>query len=301
MLAFLLAVLTPLGCQTVSSDWIHGQDLAKAVPALATMPADAKIGPAPLPGQQRVFRVPELKRIAHAYRLTREPGEEVCFAWETAVPEREVMRAAMARALAGRDAQIDIVEASRLPVPKGELQFPLSGLTLAANHDATLWRGYVQYGETRRFPVWARVLVTVGEQHLVAVKDFEPGQLLARNSVRVENYQGPLLREHYLRDPSEVEGMLLRGPIRAGSPLLGTMLETPFEVNRGDMVNAIVQNGAARLEVQARAEDNGRKGQVITMRNLRSGRLFRARVVEKGTVLVVPGGPIGLALEAKKL
>ena len=86
----------------------------------------------------------------------------------------------------------------------------------------------------------------------------------------------------------------------AGAPLLESMLEPPREVNRGDVVNAIVQNGAARLDVQAVAEDSGRKGQIISVRNPRSGRSFQARVEEKGTVVVVPGGQYGLVVENKK-
>jgi flagella basal body P-ring formation protein FlgA len=300
MLALLFALLQPLACHTVDSDWIHGQDLAKAVPALATIAPDAKISPSPLPGQQRVFHVPELQRIARAYRLPGESAEDICFAWATAVPDRKQIEAAMQKTLAGRNAQIEIVESSLLGVPKGEMFFPLTGLTLVTNQGATMWRGYVQYAETRRFPVWARVVLTVTEQHVVAAKELAAGEVLDKNDLKVENYQGPLLRETYLNSPEQAEGMKVRSMVRAGSPLLEPMLETPYEVNRGDLVNAVVENGAARLEVQALAESSGRKGQVISLRNMRSGRSFHGRVEEKGTVLVVPGGQFGLAVEAKK-
>ncbi len=94
--------------------------------------------------------------------------------------------------------------------------------------------------------------------------------------------------------------MLLRRPVANGSSLTDDMLDSPPAVQRGEVVNAIVQTGAARLEVQAVAENDGRLGQIISVRNPRSGRSFHARVEEKGTVVVVPGGQFGLVVETKK-
>ena len=300
MLALLFAVLTPLACHNVTSDFIRGLDLAKAVPALASIPSDARIGASPMPGQQRVFRAPELKRIAQAYKIAEEPGEDVCFAWETALPEQKVIQTAMEKALAGRNAQIQLLESSNLGVPKGETVFPLTGLTLTTGESATLWRGYVQYGETRRFPVWARVVVTVKETHLVALKDLNAGDELDKNQFKLETYQGPLLREPYLNDAAQADGMRLKFAVRAGSALMARMLDAPLAVARGELVNAIVENGGARLDVQAEAEENGRAGQIITLRNPRSGRSFHGRVESRGVVQVVPGGQFGLAVETKK-
>ncbi|HLH05014.1 MAG TPA: flagellar basal body P-ring formation chaperone FlgA [Bryobacteraceae bacterium] len=300
MLALLFAVLTPLACHSVNSDFIHGQDLAKAVPALASIPLDARIGAAPMPGQQRVFRVLELKRIAQQYKIAAEPSEDVCFEWETAVPDRQDLQAAMEKTLTGRNAAIQILESSNLGAPHGDVVFPLAGLTITTAQSATLWRGYIQYGETRRFPVWARVVVTVRETHLVAAKDLSAGAELDQNDFKAETYEGPLTREQFLSDGRQVEGKRLKFAVRAGSALLDRMLDSALEISRGELVNAVVENGAARLEVQAEAQEDGRMGQVITLRNPRSGRSFRGRVEAKGTVLVVPGGPFGLAVETKK-
>jgi flagella basal body P-ring formation protein FlgA len=300
MLGFLLAVIAPMACHAVNSDFIHGQDLVKAVPGFAALPADARISASPLAGQQRVFRVAELKKIAQTYRIAAEPGSDVCFAWETAVSDQKDIEAAMRKSLTGREARIEIVESSSLAVPKGDMVFPLSGLTLSATQATTLWRGYVQYGETRRFPIWARVKVTVKETHLIAVKDLNPGETLEANLFKTETYEGPLLRDEFVADPKQAEGMRLKVAVRAGSALMPRMLDAPLDIAKGELVNAIVENGAARLEVQAEAQENGRTGQVITVKNTRSGRTFHARVAGKGTVLVVPGGQYGLALETKK-
>ncbi len=301
MLAILLAIIQPVACHFITSDWIYGHDLAAAVPALSEIAPEVHIGLSPLPGQQRVFRVADLKRIALTNHLPAEteiPGD-VCFAWALAVPDRKQMQAAMVKSLVNRNPSIEIVESSLLPAPKGEMEFPLSGLSMGSDK-ASVWRGYVRYAETRKLQIWARVIVTVKEPHVVAAADLHPGDSLQKEQIKLENYQGPVRRERYLIDPAQAEGLLLRRPVTAGTALTEDMLEAPREVNRGDLVSAIVQTGAARIEVQGVAEADGRKGQVISVRNPRSGRSFHARIEDKGLVVVVPGGQFGLAVETKK-
>ncbi len=299
MLAILLAIIQPIACHVVKSDWIYGRDLAAAVPALSAISPGLQIGLSPLPGQQRVFRIAELKRIALTNHLTAEISEDACFAWTLTVPDKKQMQAAMAKSLVNRHPSIEIVESSLLPAPEGEMAFPLSGLSMGSDKPS-LWRGYIRYAETRKLEIWARVLVTVEEAHTVAVADLHPGDSLEKGQLKIENYQGPVRREKYVIDPDQAEGLLLRRPVTAGTALTEDMLEAPRDVNRGDIVSAIVQTGAARLEVQGVAENDGRKGQVISVRNPRSGRTFHARIEDKGIVVVVPGGQYGLVVEAKK-
>ncbi len=300
MLALLLAVLQPLACHPIKSDWIYGRDLAAAVPALASISPDLRIGLAPIPGQQRIFRMAELKRLASANDVPAQIPEDVCFAWDLAVPDRSQMLSAMQKELANRNPAIEIVESSLIPAPQGQYVFPLSGLIVGSDKPS-VWRGFIVYAGDKRFPVWARAIVKVKEQHLIATSDLHEGDSIRSNQFRIENYDGPVRREKYCIDATRMDGLLLRRPVTAGTVLMEDMLEAPREVNRGDIVNAIVQTGAARLEVQAVAEADGRKGQVISVRNPRSGRSFHALIEEKGTVLVVPGGQFGLAVDSKKL
>jgi len=59
-----------------------------------------------------------------------------------------------------------------------------------------------------------------------------------------------------------------------------------FAVARGDTVRVAVRNGAAHLELDAKAEAAGVPGSLIPVRNLISNRRFRARVEGEGKVSV---------------
>lgn len=298
ILALLLAIL-PAACHLIHSDWLLGRDLAATVPQLSTLAPEIRIGLAPVPSTKRIFGAPELRRIAAANHLATNIEESVCFAWQLSVPDRGAMLSAMRKQLDGHNPQIEIVESSLMPAPQGEMIFPLTGL-LYGSEAASIWRGYVQYSGTKKFPVWARAVVKVKEKHLVASRDLHEGETLTPDQVRMEPYEGPIRRDKYVTDAGALQGMLTRRPIPAGTALVEDMIEAPLDVTRGDTVAAIIQTGGARLEVQAVAETNGRKGQIIPVRNPRSGRTFRARVEEKGVVQVVPGGQFGLVVEGKK-
>jgi flagella basal body P-ring formation protein FlgA len=115
----------------------------------------------------------------------------------------------------------------------------------------------------------------------------------------VEAYTGALPREEPVTELSHVIGMVARRDIPVGTPICGSMLETPREVQRGDTVSVIAQAGTATIEAQGVAEQDGRRGDVITLRNPRSGKTFRGKVEKKDVVAVVPGGFFGLVAEGK--
>jgi flagella basal body P-ring formation protein FlgA len=299
MIALFLALLQPAACHALHSDIITGRDLAEAVPALAGLTPDVAVGLAPVPGRQRVFTPAELKRIGVAQHLDVQAAETTCFEWSLAIPDSKDMVAAMRRSFADREVQIKVEEQSLSPAPQGQIVFPLAALAVGSEN-SVVWRGYVEYAEKRRFSIWARVSIRVKEQRVATTANLKAGEPVNADQIKLQKYEGPITRTKFLSDPASAVGMIARRSITAGAELSEDILEPPMEVASGETVTAIVENGGARLVVQGVAESAGRRGQVINVRNPRSGRSFHARVEEKGTVLLVPGGQYGLVPEPRK-
>jgi flagella basal body P-ring formation protein FlgA len=283
-----------VSCQPVSSERIYGRDLAAAVPALAGLPPDLEASFAPVPGLTRVFHPAELRRLAEAHHLA-DPGllNNVCFAWPLFPVSSDNIRAAIEKTLGRRNPQVEIVEQSRAPAPAGELVFPLAGLS-AVSDKPVIWKGYVAYAGTRRFAVWVGARVTIRETHLVSSVPIRVGEPAASSQPRTELYEGPLTREKIFTELAQLAGMIARRDIPAGVTLGEDMFETAKEVERGDLVTVVIETGAARIQTQGIAGQAGRRGEIIAVRNPKTGRPYRARIEEKGTVLVVPGGASGL-------
>jgi flagella basal body P-ring formation protein FlgA len=300
ILAFVVAaVLQPASCHTISSDRILGKDLAAAAPELKALPAEVPISYAPAPGQIRIFRVAELAHIAAANNISTLPTADVCFSWNMSAPSGDKILTAVKKSLAGRNAEIEVIEQSRNDAPQGEIVFPLSGLT-GVSDGAVIWRGYVTYAGDHHFAIWARVRIRIHETHVIATEALHPGVAISAEQIATVAYDGPLLRDKVVTDIRGIVGMIPRRIVPAGGVLTETDIEKPRDVERGDTVQVIAESGHARIEAQGIAQEAGRRGAVISVRNATSGKIFRARIDDKGRVTVIPGSFAGLAVEEHK-
>jgi flagella basal body P-ring formation protein FlgA len=290
-LLFFSMITHPGPCEIIANDRIVGADLAKALPAfLNKMPGDAVIGYSPAPGTRRVFKSVELQRIGSPYGVAVAPDAETCFEWSLQPLTDDVVRAAILASLQSPDAHVDVLAISGNQAPAGKVSFPLSGLlasTLTGPDTPVTWRGEVLYHGSRKFAIWARVKISATTTRVVATQLILPGQTVAPGQVKVETYDDFPLRNDIARNVEEVVGRMPRRAIREGLPVLRADLIEPFQVQRGDLVDVTAIAGAAQLHVPALAETAGRQGDLITLKNAHSGKMFRARIEGKDRALVV--------------
>ncbi|HLK68713.1 MAG TPA: flagellar basal body P-ring formation chaperone FlgA [Bryobacteraceae bacterium] len=279
-----LTSLAVAACLAVSarSDHITVKDVAPAFPGIDTGLFDQAVGLAPAPGIQRIFRLPELRRLATRLNVSTEPITELCFERPIAPLAVERVRETLHRQLP--DATIEVLEYSRLAVPEGELEFPLSGLHPLPS--GGLWSGSVRYGVIHRFSVWARVKISTIESRVVATEDLKPGQVIDETKVRLEKREEFPAANIFVTAIEQAVGKVLERPAAAGTPLRSQWLAAPKDIARGDTVQVEVWSGRAHLKLPAVAEASGFVGQNIPVRNQDSKKRFWAVVVGKGQVSV---------------
>ncbi len=267
------------GCLPVSSDVIRAEDLAKAAPAFAALPPDTRIGYAPVPGATRTFDLADLEREARRLDVELGDASEVCFQWPMSVPSEERFRGAMEKALDMPEARIEVLETSRHPAPAGPLVFSRESLS-PPRDDATpvVWRGYIEYGEGRRFQVWARVKITASVERVVTTEPIRAGEPIASGQVRLESFRGFPLSRQSVNRLDQVVGQILLRPLTAGVAIPAHLVESPLDVERMDVVKVRVQNGAAVIVAEGEAKAGGRRGETIPILNPRSGATFNAKI-----------------------
>lgn len=286
-------------CTAMSGDQITGRDVALAVPQLASIAPDLKLGYSPAPGIERVFRASQLQQLALKYGLNTKIIEPACFAWSLHALSQQEITAAIRKALPGREVDLEIIDQSHAAVPAGEVIFPFQGLSSSSDGTA-VWSGYVTYTESRRFNTWVRVRVTVHEQHIIATRPIHSEEMIDSSALKAVDYRGPLGRLTALQTEDAVVGKCARWPIAAGVVLSDSMLTLPHDVEREQLVTVRIVCGAAHIETQGVAADAGYRGEIIHVRNVKTGRVFRARIEDRGLVSVVAGGYVGLVVEDKK-
>ena len=279
----------PDGCFPIQDDRIYARDVAAAVPVFAGVPADFALGYAPAPGTRRVLKGAALEKIALNQGVSAESLPDVCFERAMATLEADEILEAMRLAWNGPGVNMDLRSWSPQIAPQGKVIFPRTGLQLPAGSDPqaeVLWRGYVVYGNNRRFGISARARITTSATRVVAVADLPAGETVREDQVRLESFDAFALDDRPARRLEEVVGYVPRARIRAGATVLRSQLNRAPEVARGDVVRVEVTAGGAHLALEGRAESNGSTGTVILVKNPTSGKNFRARVTGKGKVSV---------------
>ena len=207
-----------------------------------------------------------MKALARHYGVDIGTSPDICFERAMETLDRNKLLESMREALGLQDARIEIVETSTYPVPRGRLVFRAEDLgrpALPSAEPPVTWRGSVIYGSGQRFSIWARVRVSASVPRVVAVENLKRGEPIAAGKIRVAG----------------------RTPVRdlaAGAEIHRAQIVPAPDVKRGDMIDVEVRSGAARLVLTAEAETAGRSGDVITVRNPASKKLFKARILEKG-------------------
>ena len=279
--AFALTACLGVGA---SSDRILAGDLAAAFPEWAKVPPETPLALAPAPGVQRVFRLPEFRRLAQLWNVVPPPEQELCITRPVQVSTSSRLLAAMQKELPA--ARIEILDFSRQPAPDGELVFPSAGLRQGP--DGGYWNGYVKYAGKRHFTLWARVRVLSAVPRVIAAVELKPGLLVDAAQVRSETRE-EIPAAGFATTIEEVAGKVLRRSVPAGTALRPEWLEAPKAVLRGETVQVEAITGAAHLKLEGVAEASGAIGEIISIWNPDSKHRFPARIEAKRKVLVTKG------------
>jgi flagella basal body P-ring formation protein FlgA len=90
----------------------------------------------------------------------------------------------------------------------------------------------------------------------------------------------------YPKELRDVVGKVLRKDVAPGAVLTMLILDSPQVIRRGETVTIVGENKQLVVRTKGKAEDNGRVGEKIRVKNLSSDREVVGRVADNGTVIV---------------
>ena len=285
----LVARAMTAACLATGGDALTAGDLARALPVFARLPAATVLGWAPAPGLRRVLDGPELGRLAakHALALPGVPPR-LCVTQPAQPLDEAALAAALNRAGDGDwRIQIEAWPRASLPVSSsdgGTLHFDRRALPRLPRSRAivpVLWRGTLEAGH-RRYPVWARVLLSVERTRLEARVRIPAGELIPAGAVALVTVPEYPLWPIACQQAVQTSGQQARRTLAQGDVITPRDLTPAPAVRRGDPLAVDAGAGAAHLQIQALAEAPARTGQIILVKNPLNGRRFPARVTSPG-------------------
>ena len=136
----------------------------------------------------------------------------------------------------------------------------------------------------RRISVTAKVEAFA--EVIVAARDLAPGKRLTAVDFMTEKVRLDLNPRLYLTDNTLLKGKSLAYSVKQGQPLTTRDLVADLVVKPGDSVRIEGESGFLKLIVMGEARGSGRIGDRVLVKNLQSGLMFQAVIVDEGLVSV---------------
>ena len=172
----------------------------------------------------------------------------------------------------------------KIEVPTGSFDLRISDKSPVFGREKLLVSFDVARKDNSLTSFWLTVGIRVKARVLIAEKSIPHGKKIDTDDVIVALTEIKDLDAACMRDPSEAIGQIAKRRFSPGDPLTREALMKPFLVKSGDTVHLRLERNGLVLTSLARAEQDGRLGQVIRVRNLEFSSVLKARVTGRAQV-----------------
>ncbi len=144
----------------------------------------------------------------------------------------------------------------------------------------------VESGGKEQARLWAKADLRVFQEVVVSSQPLIAHEIVTGKEVRLERRDVSRLMARPFYRLDEVVGQQVARAITVNEPLTHTNINRPTLMRRGNAVLLVYENGGIRVEVPGTAEENGRAGELIQVKNPSSGKLLRGRVLDGRVVRI---------------
>ena len=177
--------------------------------------------------------------------------------------------------------------ASTMHLPAGEVtavvEFP-RGLPYGREFPA-VFAVYVDGVLNRRVSSYYRL--TVYDRVLVSMTDIRAEEAITPANARVEERAVDTLPETTLTDFVRLDGRVAGRYIRKDTVITPAVLAMPLVMRAGNAVELIYDANGIMVRAEGVALESGRIGYEVRVRNVRSGKILRGRVIDAATVQII--------------
>lgn len=133
----------------------------------------------------------------------------------------------------------------------------------------------------------ANVEIEAFTEIFVAAKDLSANQKISESDVRIEKRRITKPITNYLREPEKLRGLMLIKNVPNGSEITLDSFVSSVVIKSGDPVRVEAQSGKLKIVINGEARASGKIGDRIAVKNLQSGSILQAIVVDEGLVRIL--------------
>ena len=121
---------------------------------------------------------------------------------------------------------------------------------------------------------------------VVAAEGLQPEQKITENMVILNRFETTGMDGNYFLDIADIIDLQTIRKIDQGQPIFSNSIELPFVIRRGDVIKIIVKINNIQITSYGKALQDGKKGDRIEIVNKDTGKILKAEVIDKQTVVV---------------
>ena len=129
--------------------------------------------------------------------------------------------------------------------------------------------------------------VTVYDRVLVAATDIRAEEAISPANARIEERAVDTLPDRTLTDFTRLDGRVAGRYIRKDASITPNMLAMPLVMRAGNAVELVLDANGIVIRAEGVALEPGRIGYEIRVRNVRSGKILRGKVLDAATVQII--------------
>jgi flagella basal body P-ring formation protein FlgA len=138
----------------------------------------------------------------------------------------------------------------------------------------------------KRWTIYSSVTIKLYHPVLVLTHPINRGEILTPQHFSWKKMELGLLHQGYVDNPDSILNQQAKRNLVRGTVLTTHHFEVPDLVKRGETVKIQAISSHFKISMNGIALMNGKKGQNIRVRNVRSKRIIQARVSQQGLVTI---------------
>lgn len=265
---------------------------------------DIAITVAPLPGRVKVLDASYLSKLARAYKIDWRPKTHY-FNVRVTRKSRHITQEEITKQIKeyldfkvglGQKTMVEVTNANlsfEIPVSK---ENPIKVVSTDYNPRTNRFISELiiklDSQNKRRVRVNGRVYSKV--EVPILKKNVKRGEIVQDNDIKWIEARSDNLRNNAITEIDSIVGKQAKRMLKKGRQITKYDLKTPVLVDKGEVILMSIKTPFMRIVTKGAALEEGGKGDVIKMKNLKSGKTILAVVNGKGSVSIGNGTNIAL-------
>jgi flagella basal body P-ring formation protein FlgA len=182
--------------------------------------------------------------------------------------------------------EVRVMPFQPLSLPSGEVSYrflrPTKGITPGVQSLLVS----AEVGGKEQARLWIKAEIRVFDEVLVTSYPLAHHEVVSADKVRRERRDISSIAGRPFYQMEEVEGLQAARAIEVNEVLTPKSLDRPTLMRRGSAIVLVYESGSLRVETPGVAEEGGKAGDLIQVKNPTSGKLLRGLVLDGRTVRV---------------